>query len=822
MTNSISVSNWHRNKISILARCSFALASCGFCSQSTKATDLADDVAAEFHQDVLPVLEEYCIRCHGPKKSKARLRLDKLDIDLVNGVDAETWHDVLDMLNLGDMPPEEERQPERQERQAVVKWVTKAIDRAIEVKRSTGGQVVLRRLSRYEYNNTLRDLLGLDLEFANDLPPESTSPEGFMNNGAALGMSPLQFEYYLKSARYALSKAIVTGPPPQVFKHYTEENAKGKELHVTLSDRIGDEAKFLARVMEYPSEGEVRVRVRASAIVPEGEGFPRMRVTLGTRTDKHFQDRAIGEADVTASPDTPQTFEFRGRIDEFPLPGERAKYEGLRVTVHNIYNDDESLSSVEKVLKRKRQKKENPDAPAPIEPLIAIDSLEFEGPIYENWPPATHTRILFPSDQEEDESVYARKVIGRFMERAYRRPVTNDDIDPVVSYFNEIRPDTASSEDAMRDALAMVLISPDFLYLVELKEDASGRQSLTDFELATRLSYFLWSSMPDEALLQLASEGRLREPATLEKKVRAMLADSRSRAFVENFTDQWLGLSSIDRVAVNPEYYPDFDIRLKSDMLQETQRFMAELLYEDLSCLNLIDSDFAMLNRRLAKHYGIPGPKGTEFERVSLRSEYRRGGVLTHGSVLLGNSTGEDSHPIRRAVWLLDRLLDDPPPPPPPDVPALNSADAKFEGLSTKEQLELHRNKESCYDCHEGIDPWGIALENFDAVGQWRDRILSIGKEGASSESPVESSATLPNGHEIGGIEDLKSYLLENERKRFAEALTAKLLSYSLGRSLELGDNATVESLAEDFTKRDYRLSELVIAIARSEPFQTK
>ena len=288
----------------------------------------------------------------------------------------------------------------------------------------------------------------------------------------------------------------------------------------------------------------------------------------------------------------------------------------------------------------------------------------------------------------------------------------------------------------MRETLAMVLISPDFLYLFEPAKD---QRRLNDWELAARLSYFLWSTMPDERLTQLATEGKLREGELLRGEVARMIADPRSWQFVEQFAEQWLDVGAIDRVAINPEFYPDFDNALKSSMRGETLNFFATVLYEKLSVLNFLDSDFTMLNEPLAKHYGLSGPRGSQFERVDLTGS-RRGGVLTHASVLLGNSTGDDSHPVKRAVWLRERLLNDPPADPPPNVPSLDSTDPNFAALPVREQLRLHRQDAACNDCHRGIDPWGIALENYGADGLWRDEILRKKAKGKGLEGqPVEA-----------------------------------------------------------------------------------
>jgi len=771
----------------------------------------ADRRPAVFQRDVRPVLKRLCFRCHGASKREARLRLDTLNPDLVKGPDAETWHDVLNRLNLGEMPPKKATQPTTAQRRLELR-------RARQIARSTGGRVVMRRLTRYEYNNTMRDLLGIDLDFAENLPPEPPSRDGFQNNGAALGISPLQVEYYLKAARLALSKVIVTGPRPEVIKHQATRSAKVRRVKGQVSNRLGPDSRFLVRLMEFPREGEVLVRVRAHAVVPPGAGYPRMRVTLGLRADVRAAEKTLAEVDV--SDEKPRTFTFRGRIEEFPLPGHNPKFPGLQVSVYNAYEGDMPATKKKKKKKKKRKKKNNVP-PDPTQPVIVIESVDFEGPVFKSWPPRQHARIFFDPSGQRDERRYARRILARFMTRAYRRPVEETEVAGTLALFDKVRTTATSFETAMRDVLAMVLVSPEFLYLVEPRDATEKKTALNGYELASRLSYFLWSTMPDQHLFELAASGKLSREAVLEGEVHRMIADSRSWQLVEHFTDQWLDLSGLDRVAVNPEYHPDFDDRLKQDMRGETQHFFAEILHKDLSCLNLLESDFTMLNRRLARHYGIAAPLGGDLQRVALPGDSHRGGLLTHGSFLLSNSNGGDSHPIKRAVWLLDRLLDDPPPPPPPDVPDLDPDQPDLAKLSLKQQLETHRQKEACNNCHRRIDPWGVAFENFDAIGRWRTEVPASRKN-KRQKKPVDSVATLPDGKTVNGVGELKSYLVETRSEQFARALVKRLLTYSLGRSLEFADEKTVDALARQFIKDDYRLSKLITAIVTSEPFGTK
>lgn len=899
---------------------------------------------------VQQVLQQHCYSCHGPDLQKAELRLDQLDLQF-GGASAETWHDVLNRISVGDMPPEDQPQPDEQQRQLVTSWIRDNLQRVIDQRQGKTQRAVLRRLTRYEYNNTLQDLLGIQFNFARDLPPESASADGFHNNGATLGISPLQIEYYLQAARLAMDKAIVEGPPPQVFSHRFDEPTavNQRQQGGPIGNRMPPHGRFPATMMEYPESGEFVVRVRAGAVIPEGMGVPRMRLTMGLRSDTLSPAELIGEVDVRNSEADLQVFEFRGRMEEFPLPGKNPKFPGVTITVSNCYDDGLGVAETPRYkaisfnAKQKQQVNEavrqrSVQLPAGegktsgkslatgfrrqadrlqklIEELrllspqdrnrtdlayrlfdiqeavqkeqqlvqqfavqelqtdaeefwrsyqelnselladragvlaafqdlpvidrrtkelvaeeggqvarsvLVVESLEFVGPVYSAWPPESHTRLLPPSAQPESER--ARNAISAFMARAWRRPVTAAEVESVVSFFTEVRPASASFEEAMRESLALILIAPEFLYLVEPHAE-QGRRALTEYELASRLSYFLWSTMPDAELLQLADRGVLGQPHTLRQTVQRMLADSRSEQFVRHFTDQWLDLAGIDRVAVNPEYYPDFRDELKPMLRQQTQLFFAEVLRRDLSALSFLDSDFTMLNGPLAEHYGLAelsgSPVGGDFELVRLPAESGRGGLLTQGSFLLRNSTGEDSHPIRRAVWILDRLLGSPPAPPPPDVPELNSEQADLAALPMRKQLEQHRTREACNDCHQGIDPWGIVLESFDAVGRRRDTVLrKVG--GRRVNGPLEDEAVLPGGTTVSGVAGLQQHLLRHETDRFARSVVTKLLAYGLGRSLVLEDGPVVDQLVSDFQANGYRLGDLIVAIVQTDVFRSR
>lgn len=771
----------------------------------------------DFKTEVLPILKSHCVRCHGPKVQESRIRLDTLSTDLVKDrAAAEYWHEVLNVLNAGEMPPDGEKPLSSKERETLTGWVSQAIQKSIEAQRDTQGRVVLRRLNRVEYQNTMTDLLGLEMDYARDLPPDAVSAEGFKNNGQSLQMSALQLEYYLSTARRALDRVIVSGPAPKKYDYtFTETNVKGWLGNPQFSNRLGRQQQFLGKmVKDYPEEGDFLVRVKLTADLKPNTGYPLLEVAVGYRPDTKILFREFDLVEITSA--EVQTFEFRGRVENFPLPVRgQGKYPGLVVRARNVYDDGSPLPKGKKDKKRKQTFPDEPHLPT-----IQIQSVEFHGPVYDEWPPARHRQILFDSPlRDKDETAYVTEVLRRFMKRAYRRPATQSEVDLLAHFYQSIRPEFPTFEEAIRETLAMVLIRSEFLYLVE--PAGKEKRPITDWELASRLSYFLWSTLPDDRLLKLAEKGELRNQMILAAEVDRMLKDPKSSRFIEQFTEQWLQLNVLESVAISRDYYSGFDDKLKEDMRQETQQFFAELVRENLSALHLLSSDFTMLNESLAKHYGFEGVFGRKFRKVALKKDSHRGGLLGQASVLLSNSTGEDSHPVRRAVWIRDRLLNDPPAPPPPDVPSLDEADPKFLKLSVREQLEVHRGTDACASCHKNIDPWGIALENFDAVGLWRDEIRR--KAGRKFETiPVNAKDVLPSGIELNGHEQLKDHLLQKHKADFAESLVSRLLMYALGRRLELSDREEVVKLTKQWASNDYRLRDFIQSLVTSEAFQTK
>jgi hypothetical protein len=744
------------------------------------------------------------------------VRLDTLSGDLLNDrAAAEMWHEVLNVLNTAEMPPADEPQLTAAELETLTTQIRRQLQAADEANRATAGRVVMRRLNRVEYQNTMQDLIGIDMDYAGDLPPDAISSDGFTNNGQSLQMSAIQLEYYLENARRALDRAIVSGEAPRVTRQeWTESNLDDWLGRAVRTNRLQRSQEFLATMKEdYPEVGEFLIRVTVAAEIQAGQGFPLLEVSLGYRPDTEILMREFELIELTTTEE--QTFEFRGRLEEFPLPVRgQGKYPGLVVRVRNRFDDLSERPAEQKV----NDKRTYPDEPALA--TIVIRRVEFSGPIFDQWPPATHRRILFESPlRESDEAAYSEEVLRRFMSRAYRRPVRPEELQSVMEFLTAVRPEFPTHEAAMIEALSLVLIRPEFLYLVEPAGDE--KRPIDNWELASRMSYFLWSTMPDQELLDRAADGTLSDRRVRSEQVQRMLLHPYSSRFVEQFAEQWLKLKNMDSVAVQRELYPDFDERLRADMRGETIAYLRHLIDGNHSVDKLLQSEFTMLNGRLARHYGIEGVTGETFRRVELAEQHHRGGLLGQAGFLLANSTGADSHAIRRAVWIRDRLLNDPPAPPPPDVPSLEESTPNFHELPVRQQLEVHRQKPACASCHRNLDAWGIALENYDATGRWRDEVRRI-RDGKIVSVPVESTGELPGGIVLTGAAALREHLVAAHQHQAARSLLTRLLAYALGRGVERGDEAAIEELAGQLAKKQLGIRDLVNELVFSDPFNTK
>ncbi|MFP6619720.1 MAG: DUF1592 domain-containing protein [Pirellulaceae bacterium] len=778
-------------------------------------------------ESIQSLLKTYCYRCHGAQKQKGDIRLDQLDFDLVKGKSTETWHDTLNKLNRGEMPPEDEPQLSVEQRRQLVGWLTEQLRLAARARKGSVGQVVMRRLNRAEYQYTMSDLLGVKLDYSEELPADARSADGFRNNGTSLETSALQIENYLKVARKAMDFVLVEGD--QQERSVTRiERSKGKVKGPGSRRFMGNSSERLGRVnfwhgsfKDLPRTDVFTIRIKAHTDRKPGQPAPVLFARYGYFVSGLTLNIMGDAGEIAITSTTPEYYEIPGRPEFFPLPEAHVPTEKLNgvITLQNALIDGKPPTKpVSKVIEekkngktRKRKVQEYPEDPD--FPRIIIDSVEIVRHDHACWPPASHRNIV-PGEEDLQSRASVRRVLKQFLRRAWRRPVSAAELEQWTAHFMGIRQEEETEIFALKETLAAALASANFVFLSE-PHLASKTRPLSDHELATRLSYFLWSSLPDEELSSLADAGRLLEPSELRKQIDRMFADEKSDRFAEQFCMQWLDLEGVDRVAINPQYYKKFDNQLKPAMVGETLAFFKEILHSNSSALQFLDADFTMLNAVLAKHYGLSGPRSQRFERVSLKGTRRPGGLLGHASTHLAGSDGADSHPIKRAVWIREHLLHDPPNPPPPDVPALAASVPNFEKLSIREQLVLHREKEACADCHRSIDPWGIALEGYDAIGLLREKTARLKK-------PVSTETVLPGNHRVSGLADLQKYLLNQRRDQFAKALVSKMLIYALGRSLELGDDPLVEELSVQFAKDDYRLPGLMKNIVMSELFLSR
>ena len=807
-----------------------------------------------YESRVRPFLETHCVKCHGPAKSKSKITVHTLNGDLSSGQDLEKWESILDMLEFGEMPPIDEPQPKKAEVQAVIKWIESGMRDYVKQASVQHAEPTTRRLTNVEYQNTLRDLIGFELDVIEDLPRDPDKPYEFNNTAELMRMGPEQIDRYLEVARRAMASAIVDAGDPEV--HKTRREWPKHNLYRGLAwDEVGvygNSRHTVATGMglkSFPKTGDFQIRLKTSAILPPGYDQVPLRLIMGNDIQVNSSTREVREVGVVSlnnSSDEPRIIEFTGRIENFsPLPGRtvngQRQPDRMSITPQNIY-DDGSLND-----RHSYGNLRNIDLPR-----VVIEWIEFESPITDVWPPAHHTAILFDSPlRESDPDAYIRAVLKQFMTRAYRRSVSNDEVELFVEVYNLVKPELKTIEAAMRETLSMVLVSPQFLYHTE-----SDPAMDPHYGMASRLSYFLWASMPDGQLLDLAAKKKLDHPAVIEQQVMRLLADERSKGFVENFTMQWLNLQKMKTVPINRDLFPRFLYyvaageragtempylpTVRDYMLDETVGFVGELIRRNASALNVIDSDFAMLNQRLAAHYGVEGVSGVDLRPVPLKPEHNLGGLLTHGSVLIGNGTGTAPHPIYRAVWLREAILGDEVPEPPAEVPALSDSagESAEKALTIAQLLAKHRTVESCNDCHFRLDPWGIPFEHYNAVGRYQPKVPKEGTRVTVFQKAkhtdvdgyeaylrsintvaIPANARVPHGPQVDGLRELQPYLLKHRRDDIVVNVVRRLLSYSIGRELTYRDRFTLDRLVEETRAGDHGMRDIIVAICKSDLF---
>jgi hypothetical protein len=765
---------------------------------------------AGFEKHISPILTKTCVQCHGPKKAKGKFRIDTLNPNLIEGGDIDWWLEVLDAVSNDEMPPEDaDVKLTSGEISEVTEWLSSEIQKASTERRHEGGHSSFRRMARYEYDYALQDLLGLSYSLSGNLPPEADSENGFKNSSETLQMSAMQFETYRETALKALEHTTVVGEQPkavvyqlpnsdeassaldrdQVSKTHilTQKTKKGQAPPETvIFDQRNRSVKFNLS-NHLPDQGTMRITLRARRSTMKADEFASLRFIFSAHTSNNanfsevISKRAIP---VTGSMTEPQ-------LIHLDIPLSEIQRNPFRNNKETFPRRDEFLTI--ECQSRTRGK----------EPLsITIDFIEISAPFFEQWPPQTHRDIFFKSPNKDEEVEYAREVLTRFMERAWRRPVSLNEVAPFVTLFMKYRPEFSTMEEAMIEVLATVLATPEFLYITQ--EDSS---IISETELASRLSFFLWSSIPDKELRDLAKDGTLRDPEVLKAQITRMLADPRSARFSKHFVQQWLGLDGLKSVVHVT------DSALMEAMQEEPIAFFQSVLKSNRSLMDFLHSDYAVLNERMAEHYQIRNIYGPQFRKVPIEPNTNRGGILTNAAILTMNSDGRDSHPLKRGIWMLERILDDPPPPAPPNVPEVDLTNPKILEMTLKERIVDHRNKPACISCHAKIDPWGIAFENYDALGVYRTKIKN---------KPVDATSALFNKQELAGMEGLKRYLLAERQDQFARAMVHKITSYALGRVLTFSDHAEIEALTVQFRKKEDRLSDLIHLIICSSIFNSK
>lgn len=694
-----------------------------------------DPTAPSYEREIRPLVTTYCVSCHGGAKPKGKLDLSGFaDPDSVFRK-RKTWQDAVQRLRDGEMPPEGKPQPTAAEKARILRWFAEA-SAARDAGPRDPGRAPLRRLNRAEYNNTVRDLLGVDLKPADDFPADD-SAHGFDTIAEVLAVSPLLVEKYFAAAERMLDQILLPEQPDRRFEGTALTRADGE----------------VRAEVDFPVTGRYLLRVKAARASTEGAP-PVLSIRLGGK-----------------------------RVRDLPLGAASAQTEVLTVRGRAAF--------------------------AVRSDAVRIDALEVSGPV--GVPGAKEARArLLPSAPGRDA---VRRTLERFASRAFRRPARDVEIERLMGLFDRADRRGDSLEQAIRLPLAAVLASPQFLFRVEAdRPGEKGSWAVSDHELASRLSYFLWASMPDDRLFERAAKGELRNPQVLEAETRRMLADPKSKALVEGFLRPWLQLGAFDYIQPDGNLFAEFnkDQRIRRAMGEEARLFVEGIAKEDRSLLELIDADYTYVNEPLARFYDLPPVRGDRMQKVAL-TDRRRGGVLTMGAVLAMTSSSDRTSVVKRGKWILERILGTPPPPPPEDAGDLPPTDRKAAAPKTlRERLAAHRRDPQCASCHQKIDPLGFSLESFDGVGRWRD--LEAGK-------PVDATGTLPNGRTFQGPVGLKDILLERKGE-FALAAADRALVYALGREMGDGDVPAVRELGAALAAGGYRFSTLILETTRSFPFR--
>jgi mono/diheme cytochrome c family protein len=771
------------------------------------------------------VLDKYCVTCHNQSLKTAGLTLDALDLTQVSS-HAETWEKVVRKIQTGAMPPAMLPRPDKAAAAGVVSWLETELDRAA-LEHPNPGRPTLQRLNRSEYHNAIRDLLALDIDAASLLPADSAG-YGFDNNADALTLSPALTERYLEAAakisQMALGRVRGSPAPESVFVPTDRDQSIRFNDELPWGSRGGLAFRYF-----FPVDGEYEFQIRPT----QGGAAGGYRVAAGDQIDVSIDGAKVwtkklegplfagrGRGAPPADPTDPAAVVAAERR----LAGrDKVVLEMLRFRVpvkagpHLVqtYMVARTEAFVEDLfdpsLRREPYRAQGPTTLSSVTIAIPSAMNAAEAP---DSPSRKRLLVCHPATTAE-ETPCATKILATLARRAYRRPVTGEDLQVPLALYREGAA-KGGFEAGLEMGIRSVLVSPKFLFRFEGQPDTVAPNTayrITDLELASRLSFFLWSSIPDDELLDVAAKSTLHSRAVLDQQVQRMLADSRSEALVENFAGQWLHIRNAASFRPSPEVLFHFDDNLRQAFERETSLFFESIVRENRSALDLLDADYTFLNERLARHYGIPGVYGERFRRVSLPADSVRRGLLGQGSILTDTSRSNRTSPVIRGKWILENIFGAPPPPPPPNVPQLEETRDPRKVVPMREQMAQHRANPVCASCHAQMDQLGFALENFDAIGEWRDIYVS--------GAPVDASAKLPDGTAFNGPTELRKVLL-NHSDEFLTTMTEKLLTYALGRGLEAADAPAVRQVKREAARADYRFASLIQGVVTSTPFQMR
>lgn len=763
----------------------------------------------DFDELVTPFFESHCIKCHGEKKQKGDIRLDHLETDFSRPEIAVAWQDISDMLIIGDMPPEEEDRPDS----TALSEIIDAIDtrlRSAAKQQGHGGRIEIRRLSHSALDNTVKDLLGIDLRLSENLPADPEL-DGFNNLAVTLEANPEMVLKLQNNAQTIAKRSIVSGPDVREDRVYTlgtighGNNVEERDDFVVTSSSRDRKYVMWPTGFSAPQNGLYRIRIEGYArdfrteLESKGVEYTYLRESY-EKNLKQRERRKEGEPGLVSIVSI-QASEAR-HMDAASVPGRRVGYayigdrlESQIVDVRLQKGENIMIHYASAAVLNQSATARVQDKEMIVADLLHVKTIEVSGPEIDSWPPPAYQKLLGSSETKNES-------ITDFLLQAFRRPVPKKTIQNFERLYATGIEQGLSEEESMRNVVEGALCSPRFLFNYDR---GTGDDA---WALANRLSYFLWNSMPDRELLKLAEKGQLLKPKTIRKQVMRMLADEKAERFALDFTGQWLGLKDIELMRPDPKLYKEYDPLLESLMRQESEQFFIQVLNKNLPVASFLDSEFVMINERLSKHYEIDGVKGDRFRRVTLEKDSKRGGLLGQASILKLTSNGTRTSPVVRGVWILENILGDPPSPPPADVEPI---EPDVRGAKTiYEMLSKHREVETCADCHQSIDPWGFGLEHFDAIGAYRKNYRN--------KKSVYAKGSVPGGS-FDGAEDMKKVLLDRS-DQFTRALTEKLFTYALGHPLTFSERIVANDIAAENLAQKDGLKDLLVAICTSPLFR--